>query len=61
VLIDNSGNVYKSEYGIITTGGPVGEFDVDYNIGGNGLVRLLFTAYSISAKQVKVLKTSISR
>lgn len=61
VLVDNSGNVYKSEYGIITTGGPIGEFDVDYNIGGNGLVRLLFTAYSVSAKQVKVLKTSISR
>jgi hypothetical protein len=61
VLVDNSGNVYKSEYGIITTGGAVGEFDVDYNIGGNGLVRLLFTADEISAKQVKVVRTSISR
>jgi hypothetical protein len=61
VLLDNSGNVYKSEYGIITTGGAVGVFDVDYNIGGNGLVRLLFTANQISAKQVKVVKTSISR
>lgn len=61
VLVDNSGNVYKSEYGIITTGGAVGEFDVDYNISGNGLVRLLFTASSASAKQVKVVKTSISR
>jgi hypothetical protein len=61
VLVDNNGNVYKSEYGIITTGGAVGEFDVDYNIGGNGLVRLLFTADEISAKQVKVVRTSISR
>jgi hypothetical protein len=61
VLADNDGNVYKSEYGIITTGGPVGEFDVDFNVGGNGLVRLLFTAYSASAKQVKILRTSISR
>jgi hypothetical protein len=61
VLVDNSGNVYKSEYGIITTGGAIGEFDVDFNIGGNGLVRLLFTADTISAKQVKVLRTSISR
>lgn len=61
VLVDNNGNVYKSEYGIITTGGTVGEFDVDYNIGGNGLVRLLFTADAASAKQVKTVRTSISR
>jgi hypothetical protein len=61
ILVDNDGNVYKSEYGIITTGGAVGECDVDYNIGGNGLVRLLFTSYETSAKQVKVVRTSISR
>jgi hypothetical protein len=61
VLVDNDGDVYKSEYGIITTGGAVGEFDVDYNIAGNGLVRLLFTADITTAKQVKVLRTSISR
>jgi hypothetical protein len=61
ILADNDGNVYKSEYGIITTGGSVGVFDVDYDIGGNGLVRLLFSASSISAKQIKVLRTSISR
>jgi hypothetical protein len=61
VLVDNDGNVYKSEYGIITTGGAVGVFDVDYNIDGNGLVRLLFTANQASVKQVKVIKTGISR
>ena len=61
VLVDNNGNVYKSEYGIITTGGPVGVFDVDYNISGNGLVRLLFTAEAVSAKTVKVVRTTISR
>jgi hypothetical protein len=61
ILADNDGNVYKSEYGIITTGGAVGVFDVDYDIGGNGLVRLLFSASSVSAKQIKVLRTSISR
>ena len=61
ILADNDGNVYKSEYGIITTGGAVGVFDVDYNISGNGLVRLLFSASSASAKQIKVLRTSISR
>ncbi len=61
VLLDNDGNVYKSEYGIITTGGSVGVFDVDYNVSGNGLVRLLFTAEQTSAKLVKVLRTAISR
>ncbi len=61
ILADNDGNVYKSEYGIITTGGAVGMFDVDYDIDGNGLVRLLFSAASASAKQIKVLRTSISR
>jgi hypothetical protein len=61
ILADNDGNVYKSEYGIITTGGAVGVFDVDYDIEGNGLVRLLFSASSVSAKQIKVLRTSISR
>ena len=61
ILVDNDGNVYKSEYGIITTGGSIGLFDVDYNVSGNGLVRLLFTAEETSAKLVKVLRTTISR
>ena len=61
VLNDNAGNVYKSEYGIITTGGSKGSFDVDYNVGGNGLVRLLFSASSPSNKTVKVQRTSITR
>lgn len=61
VLLDNIGNVYKSEYGIITTGGERGTFDVDYNVSGNGLVRLLFTASSPSSKVVKVVRQSISR
>jgi hypothetical protein len=61
VLNDNAGNVYKSEYGIITTGGVNGSFDVDFNVGGNGLVRLLFRAASPSNKTVKVQRTSITR
>lgn len=61
VLNDNAGSVYKSEYGIITTGGEKGTFDVDYNIGGNGLVRLLFSAASPSNKTVKVQRTSLTR
>ena len=62
VLIDNIGNVYLSEYGIITTGsGEAGKFDVDYNVGGNGLIRLLFTPASASNKTVTVARQGISR
>ncbi len=60
ILRDNSNNVYKSEYGIITTGGQKGTFDVDCNVGGNGLVRLLFRAESPSAKTIKVQRTSLA-
>jgi len=62
VLLDNIGNVYLSEYGIISTGaGEMGKFDADYNVGGNGLVRLLFTPTSASNKTITVVRQSISR
>lgn len=60
ILRDNSNQVYKSEYGIITTGGQKGTFDVDCNVGGNGLVRLLFSADSPSAKVIKIQRTSLA-
>jgi hypothetical protein len=60
ILRDNAGNVYKSEYGIITTGGQKGIFDVDYNDGGNGLVRILFKADTPSAKTIKIQRTSLA-
>jgi hypothetical protein len=59
ILYDNRGNVYKSEYGIIATAGEKGLFDVDYNVGGNGLIRLLFKAYTPSTKTIKVARTSV--
>ena len=60
MLYDNVGNVYKSEYGIISTAGEKGVFTVDYNAGGNGLVRLLFSAYKPSNKTMKIARTSIT-
>jgi hypothetical protein len=60
MLYDNVGNVYKSEYGIISTSGEKGVFTVDYNAGGNGLVRLLFSAYKSSNKTMKIARTSIT-
>jgi hypothetical protein len=59
ILYDNRGNVYKSEYGIIATAGEKGLFDVDYNVGGNGLIRLLFKANVPSTKTIKVARTSV--
>jgi hypothetical protein len=59
MLIDDVGNVYKSEYGIINTGlQPSGSFTADYF---NSLVRLFFTADSSSNKSVTVTKTSVPR
>ena len=61
ILIDNIGLTYLSQYGIVTTQGERGTFDVDYNAGGNGLVRLLFTPSNApTQKTIKVLRTSIS-
>lgn len=61
VLADNAGNVYKSEYGIIATGGENGTFDVDYNVGFNGLVRLLFTPSNTNQRTIKVMRQCITR
>jgi len=61
ILIDNIGQTYLSQYGIVTTQGERGTFDVDYNVGGNGLVRLLFTPNSaLTQKTIKVLRQSIT-
>jgi hypothetical protein len=61
ILIDNIGQTYLSQYGIVTTQGERGSFDVDYNTAGNGLVRLLFTPSNApTQKTIKVLRTSIS-
>jgi len=62
IIVDNIGQTYKSEYGIVTTQGERGTFNVDYNTNGTGLVRLLFTPTSAATqKTVKVLRTSISK
>jgi len=62
IIVDNIGQTYLSEYGIVTTQGERGTFDVDYNVGGNGLVRLLFTPNNApTQKTIKVLRNSISQ
>jgi hypothetical protein len=59
LLIDGSGSVYKSEYGIISTSGvESGSFSADFS---NHLIRLFFTANSTSTKTVTVTKTAMPR
>lgn len=58
LLHDNSGQVYKSEYGIISTGGEKGSFTADLQ--GDGVVRLYFTANISSSKTVSTVKTAIA-
>jgi hypothetical protein len=58
LLHDNSGQVYKSEYGMIDTGNPLGEFSV--SLVDNQVV-LYYTAYDASTPlTVNVVRTTIS-
>ena len=57
LLHDNLGQVYISQYGIIATGGSLGDFSASMV---NGRVVLYFTAYSASSKVVNVVRTTIS-
>ena len=58
LLHDDGGQVYKSEYGIISTGGEKGSFSADLQL--DGIVRLYFTADSASNKTVKIIKTAVA-
>jgi hypothetical protein len=58
LLHDNSGQVYKSEYGIISTGGEKGTFTSDLQL--DGIVRLYFTADTTSDKTISIVKTAIA-
>ena len=58
LLHDPIGQVYKSEYGIISTGGEKGSFTADLQL--DGIVRLYFTADSSSSKKISIVKTAIA-
>jgi hypothetical protein len=57
LLVDNASNVYISQYGIITTASPLGDFST--GIVGNNVV-LYFTAYDTTNKKINVVQTAIS-
>jgi hypothetical protein len=58
LLHDDLGQVYKSEYGIISTGGERGVFTADLQL--DGIVRLYFTAIAVSDKTIKIVKTAVA-
>ena len=58
LLVDNIGTVYATEYGLLTSGGELGEFAAD--VQGDNIVRLYFTPYVATNKVIKVLRTGMT-
>lgn len=56
MLVHDGLSAYKSEYNIVTTAEKLGSFDCDI-LGGN--VRLTFSPFYASDKNIKVIRTSI--
>jgi hypothetical protein len=56
LMVDNSGNVYATEYGIITNNGELGEFSADET---NNTVSLYFQPY-IAPAYIKFFKTTMA-
>jgi hypothetical protein len=57
LVADNNGNVWATEYGVVTSNGYLGEFEAE--VDGND-VNLYFTAYEASDKTIKLLRTGIA-
>jgi hypothetical protein len=57
LVADNSGDVWATEYGVVTSNGYLGEFEAEVT---GGVVNLYFTAYSATSKTIKVLRTGIA-
>lgn len=57
LVADNDGNVWATEYGVVTSNGYLGDFDAEIV---SSTVNLYFTAFSTSTKNIKVLRTGMS-
>jgi|688.fasta_scaffold00326_4 hypothetical protein len=57
LVADNNGNVFATEYGVVTSNGYLGNFDTEF-VGG--VVNLYFTANTATNKTIKVLRTGIT-
>jgi hypothetical protein len=56
LLVDNNGNVYATEYAVLTSNGDLGEFAADI-IGDK--VRLYFTAVNATDKVLRIFRTTM--
>ena len=58
LLANNTGSVFATEYGLVTTDGELGTFTADLQV--DNIVRLYFTPYDITNKIIYVLRTSMA-
>jgi len=58
LLIDNSGTVFATEYGMVTSNGELGEFTADVQL--DNKLRLYFTANEATNKLIRVLRTAMT-
>jgi hypothetical protein len=56
LLVDNNGNVFATEYAVLTSNGDLGEFAADV-IGDK--VRLYFTAVNATNKVLRIFRTTM--
>lgn len=57
LVADNNGNVWATEYGVVTSNGDLGIFAAEVD-GTN--VKLYFTAHTATSKTIKVLRTGMA-
>ena len=57
LVADNNGNVWATEYGVVTSNGDLGTFAAEI-VGSD--VTLYFTAFSVTNKTIKVLRTGMA-
>jgi hypothetical protein len=59
LLLDNSGTVYATEYGTLTSNGIMGDFSAGLDI-TDSTVKLYFTPYEATNKEIVVLRTALA-
>ena len=58
LLVDNSGTVYATEYAQLSTNGALGDFSAGLDV--DQLIKLYFTPYQATNKEVVVLRTALA-
>ena len=56
LLVDNDGDIWKTEYAQLSTNGDLGEFSADVV---SGQLELYFTAFAATSKHINVLRTAM--